>query len=539
MNIVSDKILSDLEIHNKVIPYIDRTITDYGKNKFKELFNIMYYDEKNLIRRREIIEHIIHNQKNAKRITKELKKIKKYQNNVEWLFNVTGKEYDDLYFTKEIFNTQDLLTASNFMKIYSPSLVVIIYLLIFIILKYYGIDIDIQSYLISIYESYQVCVMGILHLFMENINLISLLTNIFATSYVLYQIYTIYNSVSSCVSHYGKCDDFSSNINQIRKLVTCCKKIYKLDKFFVHEKKLLFKDINKVDNLFEDSKISKLGYGLLLKKNYVEYQKEFNTMVQYIGLLDAFINISKLVTEQGYTFPQFDFSKQDPYINANGLWSPYINYFEQVRNNCELGTPNTMILTGPNTSGKSVFIRNTMLSIFLAQTIGVTCCDNLTFTPFNHLFTYLDIPNIARFKESLFEAEILRCMEYCNILENLKANEYAFTIIDELFTGTNPEEGSAASYSVSQYIGNFSNSLNIITTHFMELAKLEKEMPTKFKNMKFVVVKNADGSFHRPYTIETGQSDQHIAIELLKNKGYNSHIIDSAINKLNESKKKI
>ena len=193
-----------------------------------------------------------------------------------------------------------------------------------------------------------------------------------------------------------------------------------------------------------------------------------------------------------------------------------------------------MIITGPNTSGKSTYIRNVMLAIFLSQTLGVCYCDEIVFTPFYSLFTYINIPNIARNKESLFEAEIMRCMDYCKIIEELDENHYLFTVIDELFTGTNPKEGIAGSYAVCDYVGKFDTSLLILTTHFEELTGLASCYPNRFKNMKFSVIKKNDGGFHRPYVIEEGISRQNIAIELLHDKGYNEEIIGRALEKMDE-----
>jgi DNA mismatch repair ATPase MutS len=533
MNTVDKKILTDLEIDNKLIPLLNNTITTYGKLKFNELFNITYSNPNNLKRRREIIELIIRNPKNTKKIITELKKIKKYEKKVRWLFNDLGKEYKDLYFSKEFMNNEDLLSITNFLKTYSPSLIILVYFLIYIVLRQYGLNIDLKSYIVNIYENYKRFIMGILGLLIKNINFISFLTNFFATLYLLYQIYSIYNSIEVSVNHYHKCSGFNKNIYNIRNLIDSIKNIYKLDKFFIIEKKMVLCNIKKIDKKFDTTRISKFGYNLLTKIKTSEYENIFNSVLQYVGLIDSFINISKLVTVNGFTFPQFDYSKENgPYIKANGLWNPNINKLEQIKNDCDLGTPNTIILSGPNTSGKSTYIRTIMLAVFLSQTIGVTCCENLIFTPFNYLFTYLDIPNISRDKESLFEAEILRCMEYCNILETTNINEYVFTIIDELFTATNPREGIAASYSVCEYIGKSENSLNIITTHFNEVTDLEKVNPKNFKNMKFNVIKNTDGTFYRPYKIQPGKSDQHIAIELLKNKGYDNQIITRAIEKL-------
>lgn len=534
MNYISNKLLVDLEIINKVIPNINRTITTYGDTKFKEMFNTLLFNENHLLRRREIIESVLRYPKNKKKIIIELKKIKKYQKSISWLFSDLGKEFKDLYFKKDYFNSEDLLSAKNFLKIYTPSIIILVYLFIYIIMRYYGINIDIKEYITGIYNSYKMFISAMLSLFMENLNLISLITNILATMYLLYQCYSIYSSFDSSLCHYNKCYDFKSHISNITNFMDSCKKIYKLDRFLIFEKKLLLKNIKEIDKLF-DRKLNKMGYKLLIKKNKQNYEIKFNSLLEYIGLIDSFINVSNMILYSGYTFPKFDFSKNiNPYIQAYGLWSPYVNYYDQIRNDCILGKPNTIILTGPNTSGKSTYIRNIMLAIFMSQTLGITCCTNLTFTPFSFLFTYLDIPNIARNKESLFESEILRCMEYCTHIENMDVNEFTFTIMDEILTGTNPKEGIAASYAFTEYIGHFDNSLNIITSHFMELTDLEKEYPDQFKNMRFRVNEKKDGSFSRSYMIEEGKADQHIAIKLLKNKGYNNFIVNRALQKLKE-----
>ena len=380
-------------------------------------------------------------------------------------------------------------------------------------------------------------IMGMLMLVSSNLDLISFFTNMFATLYILYQMYCTYNSFDSSITHYYKCNDFDKNISGVLEVFESIKIIFKNDKFFTNEKQLISHHIKELNKNFNESKINKLGYRLLIKLNTSNFETAFNSILQYVGLVDSFINIAELVQHKGYQFPTFDFDKNNgPYIKTDGLWSPYINWFEQIKNPCYLGDeqPNMMILTGPNTSGKSTYMRNMMVSILLAQTIGVTCAENLIFTPFNYLFTYLDIPNIHRDKESLFEAEALRCMEYCKMIESMEPDQYALTIIDELFSATNPKEGIAGSYSVCEYLGKFNNSINIVTTHFMQLTELEKDYPDKYINMRFHVVKNEDGSFYRPYTLERGSSEQHIAIELLKHKGYNNAIIDRAIEKLND-----
>src|SRR5207244_3210709 len=161
----------------------------------------------NLVRRREIINSILKNQKNSKKIVTELKKIKKYENKILWFFSDLGKEFKDFYFKKDYFNSQDLLSTSNLLKIYMLSLTILIYLLIFIVLKYYGIDINVKDYFKNIYTGYQMFIVGIVSLFISNLNIISLVSNMLTTFYVLYQMYTVYSSFDSSISHYNKCGD--------------------------------------------------------------------------------------------------------------------------------------------------------------------------------------------------------------------------------------------------------------------------------------------------------------------------------------------
>ena len=533
MSFINSKILKDLEIFEKIVPKLDHTVTIYGKTKFKELFTTMQFEPELLFRRQDLLKTILRNSNTASKIRAFLEKISKLQSSINWLFQNNDEAFQDLYFQKEFLNIKELLTAKNFLKIYSPSLTIIIYIIIYIILKYNRVPVSINNYLYGIYQGYKLYITLILNLIVSGENFISFLTNILATTYVFYQFYSIYNSFEFSISHYQKCDQFKDKFIDLKKFVKICRKIYKLDTFLYYEKTLIRKNLISLNKLLSDNNLNSLGFLILFKKRKHEYEGCFNKILQYISLVDSFLSISLLVRD-GYSFPQFDIKSQKPYIMGQGFWYPGQPKSQQVLNDCKLGTPNSMIITGPNTAGKSTYLRNVMLSILLSQTLGVCASQELIFTPFYHLFTYLDIPNVAGNKESLFEAEILRCMDYCKVIEKLSPNLFAFTIMDEIFTGTNPKEGISGSYSVCDYLGTFENSLNIITTHFGELTKLADLYPQRFKNMKFSVIEKQDGRFYRPFKLEDGRSDQHIAIKLLKQKGYNNRIIDGALNKLQQ-----
>lgn len=532
MNRVESKVITDLEVLDKVFPAIDNTVTIYGKSKLTELCQTMFTHPALLERRHNILESIIFSPKNKIGISKELKKIKKTEDDISWFFRENSQEYEDLCFSRDWMNNKDVLTVRNFLKVYLPSILLLVYLLIYIVIRYCGVQISVKEYLKGIYYGYKAFISGVLGLIIGFGNMNSFLTNVLATLYLIYQVYIVYNNIDSSLSHRRKCSEFSDRFKKIRKTIDCIKKVTRLDKFLTNEQAKIGPMLQQIDELLSPKNTKSMGYCILLKKNSTKHEEVFEAVLQYVGLIDALISISKLVTNYGYVFPTYDLENDKPYVDAVGLRCPFMNPAMQVTNNCHLGEPNTLIITGPNTSGKSTYIRNLMLSVLMAQTLGVCCCTDIVFTPFQNIFTYIDIPNVSRIKESLFEAEVMRCLEFCHMLEQMPPNNFVLTVMDELFTGTNPREGVAGSYAVCDYVGDFPNSLLVVTTHFTELTSLEAEKPDKYKNMKFYLDRNEDGSFIRTYKIAEGISDQNIAIELLYRKGYSSKIIDKALDYL-------
>ena len=119
-----------------------------------------------------------------------------------------------------------------------------------------------------------------------------------------------------------------------------------------------------------------------------------------------------------------------------------------------------------------------------------------------------------------------RMYEHIQKLKSLEDNKFSFIVIDELFSGTNPKEAIASSFSVANQLGNFNNSISIITTHFNYLTKLEN-----FKNYKMHIEKSKDKKeFVFTYKLKSGISEDYVAIDLLEKNKFGSEIIENAKN---------
>jgi hypothetical protein len=137
-------------------------------------------------------------------------------------------------------------------------------------------------------------------------------------------------------------------------------------------------------------------------------------------------------------------------------------------------TLNNMVVTGPNASGKTTFLKMTLINVLLSQQFGCGFYRSATIRPYDTFACYVNIPDTCG-RDSLFQAEARRCKE---IIEADKTKR-TLCIFDELFSGTNPEEAIATGSSMLRYLLKYDTFDFLLTTHFVELCKEMKELPMK------------------------------------------------------------
>jgi hypothetical protein len=185
----------------------------------------------------------------------------------------------------------------------------------------------------------------------------------------------------------------------------------------------------------------------------------------------------------------------------------------------------TMLITGANGTGKSTYIKSIIECIILSQTIGIAPAEKFILTPFKNITTYLNIPD-CQGKESLFQAEMSRCLNQLNILEKSEQDgEFSFNIMDEIFVSTNYQEGMSGAYAIIKQLGKYEKCINIITTHYDVLAEIPELQLSKYY---FDINIDDNENITKDYKVKYGVSKKHMALRLLKQKGFNTDIIKDA-----------
>jgi DNA mismatch repair ATPase MutS len=266
-------------------------------------------------------------------------------------------------------------------------------------------------------------------------------------------------------------------------------------------------------------------------KTYKNINKEvISSMLAKSYLLDSILSLVKFKRNNKLVFAEFHDNVKKPMISVQGVWHPCLKKDNIITNDILLGDtiPNNAIITGPNAGGKSTCVKSFLINVLLCQTICISTSSQCSMTPFYYISSQISIPD-CKGHESLFQAELYRCKDNIDVIKSLKPHEFAFVTMDEIFNSTNVVEGISGAYAIAKKMSSYDNMMMIFTTHFPYLTKLAKNTKN-FENWKMnVEIDEKTNHITFPYKLSKGVSKQYIALELLREKGFDKDILDEAI----------
>lgn len=164
---------------------------------------------------------------------------------------------------------------------------------------------------------------------------------------------------------------------------------------------------------------------------------------------------------------------------------------EFVANDAALGgngAPQIALITGPNASGKSTYLRQIALIVLLAQIGGFVPAEEAVIGVCDRIFTRIGLYDRLGSGESTFMTEMIETAE---ILHH--ATPQSLILLDELGRGTSTFDGLAVARSVLEYVHNHPKlkSRTLFATHYHELAALEEILP-RLENFYFLIEENND-----------------------------------------------
>ena len=245
-----------------------------------------------------------------------------------------------------------------------------------------------------------------------------------------------------------------------------------------------------------------------------------------VAAIDVLCSFSTASIKNNYSKPEIAI---DGIIDIKNGRHPVVEIMQKdemfVPNDTYLDlTSNRMaVITGPNMSGKSTYMRQVALITLMAQIGCFVPADYAKISVVDQIFTRIGASDDLTAGQSTFMVEM---SEVADIVKH--ATKQSLVILDEVGRGTSTFDGISIAKAVSEYIST-SKSLGcktLFATHYHELIELENELPG-IKNFSVAVAKNGDGiKFLRK--IVPGGVDESYGIEVAKLAGLPNKIISRA-----------
>jgi len=182
-----------------------------------------------------------------------------------------------------------------------------------------------------------------------------------------------------------------------------------------------------------------------------------------------------------------------------------------------------IVLTGPNMSGKSTYLRQVALIVLLAQVGSFVPATSATIGAVDRIFTRIGAREDLAAGQSTFMVEMV---ETANILNN--ATPRSLIILDEIGRGTSTYDGLSIARAVAEYIHNYPKlgAKTLFATHYHEMVELATFLP-KVKNFN-VAVAEEGGEVTFLYKIVPGGVDKSYGIHVAKLAGLPRSVVHRA-----------
>ena len=181
-----------------------------------------------------------------------------------------------------------------------------------------------------------------------------------------------------------------------------------------------------------------------------------------------------------------------------------------VANDCIMKeNTNTLLITGPNMSGKSTFMRQLAIIILMAQMGSYVPAKEATLPIIDKIFTRIGASDDLVSGESTFMVEM---KEACNAL--LNATKNSLILFDELGRGTATYDGMSLAQAILEYVNKNIGCKTLFSTHYHELTALSKEMGT-IKNVH-VDAHEENGEVTFLHKVVSGPIDKSYGIHVAK-----------------------
>ncbi|HQN74713.1 MAG TPA: DNA mismatch repair protein MutS [Bacillota bacterium] len=259
-------------------------------------------------------------------------------------------------------------------------------------------------------------------------------------------------------------------------------------------------------------RIMELEYQLFLDLKEKAKNETFKLQLtaKLIAIIDMMISLSRVSMANRYNKPVLIEEKKLEIKNGRHPVVEKLLDEQFVENSLFMDESNTILLiTGPNMSGKSTYMRQLAMIIIMAQVGCFVPAESAILPVFDQIFTRIGASDDLSTGKSTFMMEML---EVNYALQN--ATKDSLILFDEIGRGTATYDGMALAQAIIEYCHHKINCKILFSTHYHELTYLEDNLPA-LKNVH-VKAKEEKGNIVFLHQVVEGPTDKSYGIHVAK-----------------------
>ncbi|MDB9422658.1 DNA mismatch repair protein MutS [Microcystis aeruginosa CS-563/04] len=345
--------------------------------------------------------------------------------------------------------------------------------------------------------------------------------------------------ISNLKVNYNK--TFGYYISLPRSKADFAPKDYVRKQTLVNEERYITTELKEKENIILTAvdELNKLEYEIFsdLRRQVAEFSPEIREVATKVAALDVLAGLAEIAVYQGYCRPEIADGRlidikdgRHPVVEQSLGAGFFVPNSINLGNQEGLEYPDLIILTGPNASGKSCYLRQVGLIQLLAQTGSFVPAKSAKISICDRIFTRVGAVDDLATGQSTFMVEM---NETANILNH--ATDRSLVLLDEIGRGTATFDGLSIAWSVAEYLATVLQSRTIFATHYHELNELASILENVANYQ--VTVKELPHEIVFLHQVRPGGADKSYGIEAGRLAGLPASVIDRAMQVMGQIEK--
>jgi len=262
---------------------------------------------------------------------------------------------------------------------------------------------------------------------------------------------------------------------------------------------------------------------LRIREEVGKYIQRLQSLAQALATVDVLQGLACVAEKQQLIRPVFQEARdiriekgRHPVVEKVMGAQSYIPNSISMDETCQI-----QLITGPNMSGKSTYMRQLAIIVIMAQIGSFVPAQAATLPLFDAIYTRIGAADDLVSGQSTFMVEM---MEANNAIR--QATPASLILFDELGRGTATYDGMALAQAIIEYIHDWTGAKTLFATHYHELTDLEQTL-SRLRNVHVATLEK-DGQVTFLHRIEKGPADKSYGIHVAKIAGLPSDLLKRA-----------